>query len=176
MKWTLIIDVRGMIDERQYNLIFPDPYGFTFEEQMKLAELIVDLRPDCPASHLAAYVSRMDTKDFDVVAPVRDKWMKVAYQLAVNGKKMADNLGDPLYQYLFHMIVAYWLPTSACETTCTTGKIRESIRRANGFRQECEIFVPSFLFLQGKQHEKSCKAALNSLSVSDETIVPKMDA
>jgi hypothetical protein len=73
----------------------------------------------------------MDTKDFEVLTPVRDKCMEAAHYWAVAGKEAADNLGDPLYQYLFHMIVAYWLPRSTCKTTCTAGEIREKIRHAN---------------------------------------------
>jgi len=173
---NLAILVRDRVDERLYNLLFPDPLGITITEQLKVAELIVELRPDCPASHLAAYVSHMDTKDFEVLAPVRDDYMESAYQRAVTGKQVADQLGDPLYKYLFHMIVACWLPTSTCKTTCSVGEIRERIRHANDFRDECEPYVPSFLFFQGKQHEKSCKAALNAFQVPDEMVMPKMNA
>jgi hypothetical protein len=173
---NIAIRARDTIDERQYNLIFPNPYEITITEQMKVTELIVGLRPDCPASHLAAYVSQMDTKDFEVLTPVRDKCMEAAHYWAVAGKEAADNLGDPLYQYLFHMIVAYWLPTTTCKTTCTAGDIREKIRQANDFRYKCESYVPWFRFFQGKQHEKSCKAALNAFLIPDETVVPKMNA
>ena len=173
---NLAIHVRNILDnERQYNVLFPDPYSTTVMEQTKIAKLIVSLRPDCPTSHLAAYVSHMDTKDF-VDDDHKYKYMKNAYELAVSGKEVADCAGETLCQYIFHMIVAYWLPTSACETACTVGEIRERMRRANEFMEACESFVPSFLFFQGKQHEKACKAALNAFKVPNDMVVPKMDA
>lgn len=172
----LAIRARDRLDERQYNLLFPDPLGITIAEQIKVAEQIVRLRPDCPASHLAAYVALMDTKDFESLAQIREDYMKSAYQRAVAGKEVADQLGDPFFKYMFHMIVAYWLPTSECESTCTVAEIRERVWRANDFRDECESYVPSFLFFQGKQHEGACKAALNAFQLPDDMVVPKMNA
>lgn len=106
-----------MVDTPSFNLLLPEPYGATPAEMYTIARLMVQLRPNSPSSYLSTYIFFMDTKDLGVSA----EQMLSVHEMAMAGMDMADELGDLLYKYLFHVIVAYWLPTTANGTAVNAG-------------------------------------------------------
>jgi len=178
------IVVRDKVSEQQYNLIFPDPYGYTLTEQAIIVGLVTELRPNCPQSYLSAYVMVMDTTDLvkDNGESEQRKFIEVAYHYAVSGLKLADEVGNPFYQYIFHTFVAYWLPTSAhAPIPYSFGEMKSRLRRANEFKTACAAYVPAFLFFQGEQYEQASKQVFKAFKdiISDDAqqlTFPLMDS
>lgn len=165
------IVAREHLDEDTYNCMLPDPYGFTSQEQVKIAAFVVELRPECGYSYLLAYNAYMEInyncrimKNSDS----RNTAMEAAYAVAADGKKIADHKKDPFDQYQFHIFV--------CKIACTVGEVRTAIALANEFRRECKSYEPSFQFAQAKQHEKACEAALAVFEFPEDMTFPKIDA
>lgn len=169
----IAILVRERLDERSYRLLLPVPYGDTHVEQAKIAELMVKLRPESPASYLAKHISLMDTKEYMVHS---NSWYDEAYKTAVIGKEKADCVGDPFYQHTFGLMVSFWLPTDVCKTPFKVGEIKEKLRQANEHKRRCESYIPYFFFSQAKQYKGACESTLEALNIPDDMILPKMSA
>ena len=168
---SLGIVVRDMVDTPSFNLLLPEPYGATVAEMAAIPRLMIQLRPNSPSSYLSAYIFFMDTKDLAVSA----EHMLSAHEMAMAGMNMAEEIGDPLYKYLFHMIVAYWMPTTANGTAVTAREVRSRVCMANDFKNRCRPYTPEFLFFQGKQHEGALLAMIKAFDVPDDMFLSQLD-
>mmetsp|Transcript_11535 Transcript_11535/g.16926 ORF Transcript_11535/g.16926 Transcript_11535/m.16926 type:complete len:523 (-) Transcript_11535:660-2228(-) len=170
---TVGIVVRDKLDKRGYNVLLPEPYGTTVSEQKKIGRLMIQLRPDDPSSYLSAYITLMDIIEFEVCA----EHMQHAYEMMVAGIETADRFGDPLFQYLFHTIAAFWMPTTAHGAPVTVGEVKARLLRADEFKKLCASYTPAFCFFEGKQYKGQVLAYVETFGAGDfeEFILPPMD-
>jgi hypothetical protein len=172
-------DVRRYKGLSVYNHIFPDPFDLTMNEELVICQLAMELRSDSPVSFLSAYRMVMDTKGI-VPQPLRFEWMKFAYEYAVRGLNASDRWGDPFFQYTFHSIVAYWLPTTThAPSPYSLDGIDSRLKIANEFKREGKEYVPGYMLWMGQQHEFSVQNVLNPFRTTDkdtELTVPLIDS
>lgn len=166
-------DVRRTIGAPNLNSMMLSTYGPVTNEELLVAQLAVEIRPESPVSYLSSYRTAMDLKPL-VPPPFREKWMKAAFDFVRLGLKEADAWGDPYYQYTFHMIVAYWMPTETYPSQYSHDELQQRIRTANAFKEICQGEVPDYLLWIGEQHEESLQYLL-ALKVFDKE-APSMPA
>jgi hypothetical protein len=172
-------DVRRYKGLSVYNYMFPDPFDLTMNEELVVCQLAMELRPDSPVSFLSAYRMVMDTKAI-VPQPLRFEWMKFAYEYAVRGLYASDHWNDPFFQYTFHSIVAYWLPTTThAPSPYSLAGIDSRLKIANEFKREGKEYVPEYMLWMGQQHEFSVQNVLKPFRIMDkdtELTVPLIDS
>jgi hypothetical protein len=171
-------DVRRYKGVRSYNRIFPKPFELSMNEELFACQLAMELRPDSPVSFLPAYRMIIETKTL-VPQPFQADWMRTAHDFAERGLESADRLGDPYYQYIFEMIMAYWMPTSINEPNpYTLGQIESRMNLANDLKKECLKIVPKYMFWIGEKHELSLRQMLRAHPIDRDTelTVALMDA
>ena len=145
-----------------YNKIFPKPFDLSMNEELYACQLAIELRPDSPVSFLPAYRMIIETKNL-IPKPFQNDWMKTAYDFAERGLETAERWGDPYYQYMFEMVIAYWIPTTILEPNpYTLGQIESQINLANDLKKECLRIVPKYMFWMGEKHELSLRQMLRT--------------
>jgi hypothetical protein len=166
-------DVRRHMGMQSYNTMFSKPFDFAMNEELYVAQLVMELRSESPVSFLSAYRMVMDVKPI-VPEPFRKEWMKTTYEYAVHGLASAEAWGDPFFEYTFYMIMAYWLPTSTnAPNPYSLGEIQDLMRIANEFKEDCENHVPEYMLFIGRQHETSLHKLLEVFSIDRDTNLTK---
>jgi hypothetical protein len=152
-------DLRRTIGFQNLSSMLLATYGPITNEELLVAQLAIEIRPESPVSYLASYRTAMDLKPL-VPPPFRENWMKAAFDFVRHGLAEADNWGDPYYQYTFHMIMAYWMPTNTYPSQYSHKELQERIHTANTFKEICKSEVPDYLLWVGEQHEESLQYLL----------------
>lgn len=152
-------DVRRTIGAQNLNSMLLAPYGPVTNEELLVAQLAIEIRPESPVTYLSSYRTAMDLKPL-VPPPFRENWMKATFDFVRHGLAEADNWGDPYYQYTFHMIMAYWMPTNTYPSQYSHKELQEKILTANAFKEMCKGEVPEYLLWVGEQHEESLQYLL----------------
>ena len=162
-------DIRRYKGVHAYNRLFPAPFDVTMNEELLVCQLAMDLRSDSPISYLSSYRMVMDTRRI-VPQPMRIDWMRFAYDFAVRGLNASNRWGDPFFQYTFHSIVAYWLPTTThAPRPYSLEEIDSRIKTANGFKIEGKEYIPEYMLWIGQHHELSVQNALKPFRGMDKS-------
>jgi hypothetical protein len=134
-------------------------------QEIAVAKLVMEIRPEAPISFLRAYQMAMESKA--LIPPLlRKSWMETAFSFAAQGLKEAEQWGDPYYLYLFHAIYAYWMPTQTNPETYSHSQLQERIQVAHRFKAECAPEGPSSRLWLGEHHE-DCLEYLLALHIFD---------
>lgn len=153
-------DVRRVIGSSNLNKMVLSTFGRPVaNEEIMVAQLAVRIRPESPVSFLSSYRAAMDLKPL-VPFPFRPDWMRTVYDFVMHGMEVAENWGDPYYLYTFHMITAYWMPTTSYHTTYSHQQLQDRIKTANEFKEVCKPEVPDYFLWVGEQHEESLQHLL----------------
>ncbi len=157
--------VRQTISIQELDDMLTTTYYTITNEELIVAKLAIEIRPESPASYLAAYGTLMDLKPL-VPPPFRETWMKTAFDFATYGLQESETWGDPYFQYMFNMIMAYWMPTTTYSSHYSYKQLQERIRVANNWKAICKHEVPENLLRVGEQHE-DCLHCLLAIRVFD---------
>jgi hypothetical protein len=134
--------VRDKIPEKDYDMLLPNPYGDTVNEQLNIANLCMECREDHPSSFYAAHQMIMDVKD--LVSPsVRNNLLADALKVARKGKAVAFEKSNSYYSFVFLLIESFWIPTSLWpQTDAVTYKcIKERLSQAQKFKEQCQDYT-----------------------------------
>lgn len=154
-----------------YNGIFAEPYSVIMKEELLVARLSMDLRPESPVSFYAAYRMVMDTRRI-LPEKMQSGWLEPAYNFAVQGLAKAEKWNDPFFLYIFIIIRAFWLPTSLeAPDSYTFGEIRSRIETANEYKEEAKEYIPSHQFWFAEQHEVLLKNILKAFPFDDDFVI-----
>jgi hypothetical protein len=173
----ICIDIRRRNGSTNYNQLLTAPFSVTIKEELMVARLCIDLRPESPMAFLSAYRMVLDTKRC-LPQGMQEGWLQSAYEYAMKGLMKADAWGDPFFQYVFYVIDAFWLPTSMqSPTPYSFGEIKSRIRLAHEFKEECEGFCPKEQFWIAELHEALIQKILKNFPFDDEMEItfPLMD-
>lgn len=140
-------------------------YHTITSEELIVAKLAIEVRPESPESFLSAYGTMMDLKPL-VPPPFRETWMKTAFDFATHGLHESEIWGDPYFLYMFNMIMAYWMPTTTYPSHFSYKQLQERIRVANNWKSICKNEVPRHLLRIGEQHE-DCLQCLLAMRIFD---------
>ncbi|KAL3934313.1 MAG: hypothetical protein SGBAC_009942 [Bacillariaceae sp.] len=160
-----------------YNGIFAEPYSVIMKEELLVARLSMDLRPESPASFYAAYRMIMDTRRI-LPEKMQSGWLEPAYGFAVQGLVKAEKWNDPFYLYIFIIIRAFWLPTlMEAPDSYSFGEIRSRIESSHEYKAEAKEYIPSHQFWFAEQHEVLLRIVLKTFPIDDdfEITFPLMD-
>lgn len=146
------------------NGILESPFGTVMQEELQVAQLAVQIRPESPAGFLESYQAVMDVRN-TVPAAFRDAWMTAAYEFVTHGLSASSSWGDPFYRYTFQMIMAYWLPTTThAPETYSFEDVQKMVEEANKFKEACQQEVPASFLSLGEEHEASLQYLLTTVS------------
>eukprot|EP00934_Nitzschia_sp_Nitz4_P000137 Nitzschia sp. Nitz4//scaffold204_size40132//5029//6624//NITZ4_007537-RA/size40132-processed-gene-0.21-mRNA-1//-1//CDS//3329541458//137//frame0 len=127
--------------------------GGVVQEELLIAQLAVEIRPESPVSFLSSYQATYDLSK--LVSPeFKDNWLKAVYEFVVHGLTTSESWGDPYYQYTFSVISAYWMPTTTyAPTPYCYADIQQRMAEASRYKKSCKNEIPDHLFAIGEHHE-----------------------
>jgi MYND finger len=166
-------ELRRTLGPHAVDRLFSNSTNTVTNQEIAVAKLAMEIRPEAPVSFLRAYQMAMESKPL-IPPPLRQSWMETAFAFVKQGLEEATQWGDPYYLYLFHAIYAYWIPTQTNPETYSHAQLQDQIEVAHYYKAECSPEVPTFRLWVGEHHEE-CLEYLLALHIFDKE-APTMPA
>jgi len=146
-------------------------------QEIMLAKLGMEIRPEAPISFLMAYQMAIENKTI-IPLQLRKSWMETAFSFMAQGLEEAQQWGDPYFLYVFHTLYAFWMPTDTYPKAYSHSQLQERLQTARGYKAECTLEGP-LPHVELIEHHEDCLTYLLALHIFDKeasTMPPLVEA
>ena len=171
--------VRDRVPENQYDILLPNPYGDTINEQIQIANICMECRNDHPSSYYASFKMLMDVKD--VISPPtlsnRNNFLSKAFKVVRLGKEVAFHSSNSYYSFVFLLIETFFIPTSLWprNEVVTYKCLEERLEEAEAFKNQCHKYTRHKSIDYASHYKKMLMAFLKSVARSSSiSLTPDM--